>query len=85
MVVIDRAPAGLGNFQLEAPFSRTAVWPGAKNTVANARREAGNWTVVAPAGGMRGLGAFSLTGVPLWAWGVGGVLLGGAAVYFLVR
>lgn len=85
MVVIDRAPAGLGKgWELEAPYSRSMAWPDSKKRIARAKTDASGWTTVTQAP-TAGLGALSLSTVPTWAWFALGMVVAGGVVYAVVR
>lgn len=81
MIVVSQV-RGMGNMEIQAPYSRTNIFPPNRARVAAARRAAGGWSQVQALNGLGQLPA----GIPSWApWLVGGLAVGGAAGFLYFR
>jgi LPXTG-motif cell wall-anchored protein len=84
MIVVSRM-RGVGSVQIDAPYSRSMIFPPNRARVASAMRASGGWTQTQRLNGLRGRGLGALA-VPTWApWLAGGLAVGGAAGYFFFR
>lgn len=82
MIVVSRKMAGLGDYTLEHPQSRSMVYPPNRSRVAHAAAASGNWTYATR---LNGLGALT-DNLPTWLpYLAGGVAVGALGAYLLKR
>jgi hypothetical protein len=83
MVVVNRLRGrGMGNVELQHPWSRTMIYPPNRARVATARQAAGGWTQVTR---LNGLGQMAIPVLPTWAWIAGGLAAGGVATFAFLK